>query len=110
MMLNLNKKQYPNLNLNPKPFPPFTQIPLIPITSKLNTEYDDDQPIYKKYVIVVQEIESIQEIRDIFDSLGISILDKTYVENYLIFSIGANEEMVNGIKKYSWFVNMSRGE
>jgi hypothetical protein len=107
IMFPFNKKQYDNRYL--KQFPPFTKIPVVPITNNLNIEYDDEQSIFKKYIIVVQEIESTQEIRDIFDSLGICIFDKTYVEKYLIFSIGANEGMINDIKKYSWFVNMSRG-
>lgn len=80
-------------------------------TNQINFKYyNDHDTISKKiYMIVVEEIENIEDIKNVFNDLNIDILDKTYIENYLIYSIRTTDEVINYIKKYNWVVNISRG-
>lgn len=65
--------------------------------------------IERKYILVVQEPDNDKYMKDTLEDLGIKVIDKTYVEKYLIFSIRTSEKVISEIKKYSWFVNVSRG-
>lgn len=100
-------RRYGNLNFQfPQPKPiPFNNY-IVPINNSSRDIVDDRV----KYIIVIQEVENLNDIKQIFENLNIDILDKTYVEKYLIYSILATKGMISIIKKYDWFVNASRGQ
>jgi len=66
--------------------------------------------IENKYILVVQEPDGDTYMQDILENLGVKVTNKTYVEKYLIYSIKATNEVINEIKKYSWFVNLSKAQ
>ena len=64
--------------------------------------------VLKDYIIVVIDQDD-NIVVDTFNNLDIVVLDKTYVEKYLIYSVKMDPYSVKSLKENSWCVNISKG-
>lgn len=75
---------------------------------KMNDFRQIKEKVLKEYIVVVID-QDYNIVKNTFDNLDIIVLNKTYVEKYLIYSVKMDPYSIKSLKENSWCVNISKG-
>lgn len=75
---------------------------------KMNNFRQIHEKVLREYIVVVIDQDD-DMIKNAFDNLDMVVLDKTYVEKYLIYVVRMDPYSVKSLENNSWCVNISKG-